>query len=475
MSPARTAGVRGSWVLSCVVALGCGAPRAVSQAPAHSAAPAAIAVAAPVAEVPADPPPIPVTSVDPTWGKHDAPVTIVWFDDMQCPFCAMAAATVAELRSRYGPDKIRIVHKNFPLLFHPEALPAAEAAAVVHDVGGTEAYWKFLDLVFANQKSMAHDQYLRWADEVGVPAYQIDLKIRQDGPKSKVSADVDLGKSIGVVGTPCFFVNGVKLTGAQPLDEFTKEIDRQLSVADELVRRGVPRAIVHVEMTKAQFGQGADRETDREDVREDTSTVHRVPVAGSPARGPAGAMVTIVEFTDFECPFCRRVQATIDELRRRYGNKIRIVFKHNPLPFHQRAEPAARFTVEARKQKGDAGFWLAHDALWGPSSGGLQDADLERIGTVIGLDVAKVRRALAEKSHAETIAADQVLAEQLKATGTPTFFINGRRLVGAQPVESFTVLIDDEIKKVEQMFSATKRKAPSVYDEIQKNAKAPSP
>jgi protein-disulfide isomerase len=459
---------------SLIAALGCGSSKgAFSTAAARAKTPASIAVAPPqrTAEIPADPPPIPITSADPSWGNPDAPVTLVWFDDLECPFCARAAPVIAEVEARYGPDKLRVVHKNFPLPFHAEGGPAAEVAVAVYEHGGSDAFRRFREKVFADQKAMSRDQYRRWSEETGVAFDSVDLRIRQGGPKSKVSADIDLGKSIGVVGTPCFFVNGVQIVGAQPLDEFVKEIDRQLSFADQLIEHGVPRASVHLVLTKAQIAQGSPP-TPGEDAAPDDTGVYRVPIGDSPVRGPAGALVTVVEFTDFECPFCRSVQATLDELRRRYGRKIRIVFKHNPLPFHAMAEPAARLTIEARKQKGDLAFWRAHDAIWAANEQELSDATLERIGVSINLDVAKLRRAMSENKHAEVISADRDLAKQLSATGTPTFFLNGRRLVGAQPIEKFTAIVDEEIKTAQELLSG-KPRTRSVYDELQKQAKSP--
>jgi protein-disulfide isomerase len=445
------------------VACPCATPPAASGPP-------QIAAPAPATPIPADPPPIPVSSADPSWGNPDAPVTVVWFDDLQCPFCAMAAAGIDQLEKRYGSEKLRVVHKSFPLPFHREAEPAALASAAVFDAGGNDAFWKFVGKVFADQGAMGRDQYLKWADEVGVGSRQVDLAMGGERAKAKVSADVALGQAIGVAGTPCFFVNGVKITGAQPLDTFTGEIDRQLLLAEELVRHGMARAAVHVELTKSQFAPGEAPDSAPDEAPEDDATAYQVPVVGSPVRGPSNAPVTIVEFTDFQCPFCQEVQSTIDELRRRYGGKIRIVFKHNPLPFHPRAEPLARLAIEARKQKGDRAFWRAHDAIWAADRDAIDDAHLEQVARSLGLELTQVRRTLSERRYADVIAADRDLADRLQATGTPTFFINGRRLVGAQPIEKFTTIIDDEMAKAEQLLSG-KRKVKSVYDEIQKNAK----
>jgi protein-disulfide isomerase len=176
--------------------------------------------------------------------------------------------------------------------------------------------------------------------------------------------------------------------------------------------------------------------------------VWRVPVLGSPVLGKADAPVTIIEFSDFQCPYCKRTEPTLEKVRESYGDKVRIVWKNEPLPFHPRAEPAAELALEARAQKGDPGFWRAHAALF-ESQPKLEDEDLMKIGAQLGLDAGKVRAAIRDKKHKTEIDADTDLADDVKASGTPHFFINGRRMVGAQPFEKFKKVIDEELKKFE--------------------------
>src|SRR5262249_10580189 len=143
---------------------------------------------------------------------------------------------------------------------------------------------------------------------------------------------------------------------------------------------------------------GNDDDDDDED-REDTTTVFAIPVGSAPVRGPSDALVTIIEFADFQCPYCGRVQPTVEALRTKYGNDLRIVFRHEPLPFHPRAEPAAQLTLEARAEKGDAGFWAAADMLF-DNQRALEQSDLESYAAKLGLDRAKVTAAIASHKYA---------------------------------------------------------------------------
>src|SRR5688572_26794805 len=183
----------------------------------------------------------------------------------------------------------------------------------------------------------------------------------------------------------------------------------------------------------AEGGDGSDTER------------FRVPVSNDqPSKGPADALVTIVEFSDFQCPFCTRVEPTISQILNDYRGKVRVVWRDNPLPFHDNAKPAAELAQEAFAQGGSAKFWQAH-ALIFENQRALTRPDLDRYAQQLGLDMARYRAAMDNHTHMPGIEADIALAGRLGARGTPGFFINGRLLMGAQPIDAFKTIIDDEI------------------------------
>ncbi|WP_437941311.1 DsbA family protein [Sorangium sp. So ce341] len=415
---------------------------------------------------------VPVSSKDPVWGARTAPVTMVVFSDFECPFCTRVETTISQLKEKYGPEKLRIVWKNNPLPFHKNARPAALAAETVFRLGGSKAFWKFHELAFQNQKSLTPDNFEKWAGEAGVDKAKFKAAYDRQEYMAKIDADMAVGKSSGVTGTPASIINGVFLSGAQPIDKFTAVIDEQLKAAQAAIAAGTKPDKVYAKLA-AENKAKAPPQKERERPQEDDKTVWKVPVGDAPAKGPATALVTIVEWSDFQCPFCSKVVPTIDEILKTYGDKVRFVWKNNPLPFHQRAEPAAELAMEARAQKGDKGFWDAYYLLW-KNQQKLSDEDLLGYAKELGLDVEKVKAAIATKKHGAGIAADQELADDLQASGTPHFFINGRRLVGAQPIDKFKTIIDEEIKKAEGML-AKGVAAKDLYAEIIKDGKEPPP
>lgn len=200
------------------------------------------------------------------------------------------------------------------------------------------------------------------------------------------------------------------------------------------------------------------------DTAPDTHTVHDVPVEGSPQLGPDDALVTIVAFSDFECPFCARVTSTLERIRDSYGDDVRLVFKHRPLPFHKRAAPAAHASIEVHEDAGDEAFWKMHDLMF-DNQRALDDSDLVQYARQAGASGSRVRRALRRTPHQDVIDRDERLALEVGATGTPTFFINGVKLTGAQPYTKFQELIDEEMSRARGLVrSGTPRS--KVYEEL---------
>ena len=167
-----------------------------------------------------------------------------------------------------------------------------------------------------------------------------------------------------------------------------------------------------------------------------------VDVAGAPSRGPEKAPVTIVEFSDFHCPFCRRVQPTLEQVLAKYPDKIRLVYKDLPL---DSLHPQARAAAEAAQCAHEQGkFWPYHDRLYERGSDA-SVATLTAVATDAGLDVAAFSQCLASGRQKAAVQRSADEAEGFGATGTPTFFINGRMMSGALPLETFTRVIDEEL------------------------------
>jgi protein-disulfide isomerase/Skp family chaperone for outer membrane proteins len=169
-----------------------------------------------------------------------------------------------------------------------------------------------------------------------------------------------------------------------------------------------------------------------------------VATAGFPTLGPANAPVTIVEFSDFECPYCGGLFPTLQEIEKKYAEKIRVVYRQYPLTnLHPHAQKAAEASLCADEQKR---FWDFHDSLFGNQQDLTVDA-LKRRAADMKMDVSAFNACLDSSKHAEAIRKDIVEGSRAGVTGTPAIFINGRLLSGNQPYTNIAEVIEDELQR----------------------------
>jgi protein-disulfide isomerase len=169
----------------------------------------------------------------------------------------------------------------------------------------------------------------------------------------------------------------------------------------------------------------------------------KVSAANSASKGAASAPIEIIEFSDFQCPFCLRADPTVRQVLSTYGDRIRFVYRHYPLPNHPMARPAA----EAAACAGEQGkFWPYHDLLFANPSK-LGDADLKQHAATLGLNAAQFNSCVDTHKPKAQIDTDVKEGEEAGVNGTPAFFINGRMISGAQPFEVFKKIIDEELER----------------------------
>jgi protein-disulfide isomerase len=167
--------------------------------------------------------------------------------------------------------------------------------------------------------------------------------------------------------------------------------------------------------------------------------------ADDPSVGPADAAITIVQFAEYQCPYCGKAREAIDQVMKDYDGKVRFVFRDFPLGFHDRAIPAAVAANCAFKQD-PAKYWKVHDTLMA-NQRALAEADLESAAVAAGVDLAKWKSCRTEVAMEEEVRKDMADGEAVGVSGTPAFFINGLFLNGAQPYEKFKTIIDRELAK----------------------------
>jgi protein-disulfide isomerase len=363
----------------------------------------------------------------PARGSQDALVTIVEWADFQCPYSARVTPTLAALLQTY-PREVRLVFKHAPLENHPNALPAALAAEAAKAQG---KFWEFHDLAFQHQADLSPGKYEEWARELHLNLDQ--FRKDRDAPEThaRVLADAGYGAKVGVNGTPTFFIDGRQLVGAQPVESFRALVEDELHKAHDLLQNGVKQESLYEKLLDANVQKGALATPGRV----------RIDIGNSPTQGAAHAPVTIVEFSDFQCPYCGKVHAVLAQLMAKYDGRVRLVWKNQALPLHTNARPAAKAALAA----GDQGrFWEMHDMLLSHQDK-LDPAYYEAWAHDMSLDVARFKADMSSAKYDAILDADSQLGNSLGASGTPTFFINGQKVLGAIPLEEFERLIDAEL------------------------------
>ncbi len=368
-------------------------------------------------------------------GPADAPITIVVWSDYACGFCNRVQATLGKLEHLY-PGQIQWVHRTLPL--DEDYTLAAEASLAAAAQG---KFRPMHNRLFALHGQVTRAEAELVARELGLDMIQFRADLDAKTYKPVVAADTADAEKLGVSGTPTFFINGRPIHGNQPLKVFVDTVD------DELERAHKASAQKPADLYEALVANGrpnADTpDAEHESTDLDPAQAYRVGT-GLPGHqlGPDDALITIVEFSDFQCPYCQRQQSSLEHVRKKYGNQVRIVYRHFPLSGHRNAQLAAEAAVAAAEQ---GKFWAFHDLIW-KNFGKLSRADLDGFAKAAGLDMAKFRAALDERRYYDAVVAETAAAEALGVSGTPTMFINGQPLVGSRDADNLDQVIDAHLK-----------------------------
>jgi len=346
---------------------------------------------------------------DPSMGPDGAPVTVVMFSDFQCPYCNRAAPVAKQLVSDY-PNDVKLVFKHYPLSFHQNAKRSAVAAVAAQK---QNKFWEMHDMLFANQRALDDESLRRYAQTLGLDMASYDKAVADPATDQFVSDEMRQGNVVGVRGTPSFFVNGVA-SPSWDLATMKKLVDAAKAGEDVGMAAGKITAELRARQVAAQ----------KQRPQVDYSKVYDINIAGAPVKGPSNAPVTIVEFSDYQCPYCAAAEPLISQVLQAYPNDVRLVYKHFPLSFHQNARPAAEAAVFAMKHDK---FWEMHERLF-QNSRQLSIDKLKSIGTEIGLDPEALEKAVSSQSSKTVIDKDIQDGHSVMVTGTPTIFVNGKRL-----------------------------------------------
>ena len=363
---------------------------------------------------------------DPSKGPADAPAVIEIYSDFMCPFSARFFGTMKEAEKQY-PGKIRTIYHQFPLPFHVGSHEMSEASLCAQEQG---KFWEFHDRLMGKPEGKKDKtQLTQIAQELGLDASKFQACLDSNKYVERVDQDIALGKSEGVTGTPGYMIDGRLGTGAIPFESLKPLIDWCLK----------PQGQYPGKQNPSPSAPGAG--TAPKNALDPGKVYALAPewLKKSPSRGPENAPVTIVEFVDYNCPFCQKGSTIIEDLVSKHPGQIRLISKEFPLSMHPNAMKAAIATACAAEQ---GKFWEYQKELYGPSWGKQSVEDLKAAAKKVGVQEKDFNACLDQDKTKDRVDEDMKMAGSLGVQGTPTFFVNGKPMVGAQPVENFEKAID---------------------------------
>ena len=368
----------------------------------------------------------------PADGPAEAPITIVTWSDFACGHCYRVQPTLDALNKLY-PEQLRWVHRTLPL--DDDDTTAAEASLAAAAQG---RYRPMSDRLYAMGGRVDRAAVELIARELGLDMVRFRADLDARTHRDAIAADVVEARRLGVTGTPTFFINGRPIIGSQSLKVFADVVD------EELARVASTPGDYDAMVATGKLGADVAGAADHGSTELAADTIYRMGL-GLPGHqdGPDDAIVTVVVWSDFQCPFCAREAPVLRQLRAKYKDDVRIVFRHLAMSFHRRASIASEAAIAAAAQ---GKFWAFHDQAF-DNFGALERVDLERFAQAAGLDLAAFRAALDDRRYRELVVAEGASAQALGVDGTPTMFVNGRPIIGAKSFETMDALVGTLVER----------------------------
>ena len=336
-------------------------------------------------------------------------ITVVEFTDFMCPYCSRMVPVMDDLLKSY-PGKVRLIVRDFPLDIHQGSELAHEACLAAK---AQDKYWEMYHLLFANRQHLQRTDLSEYAKQLHLDMTKFESALDTHAYRSQIRESVAEGRALGVTATPTFFIKGQKVEGAQSLEFLQDRV----------------RAALEVDQPHDPKSAPASKGT-------------AVTVADAPVRGSPDAPVTIVEYADFQCPFCASARSSIDQVLREYPGRVKLVYKSFPLDFHADSRLAHQAALAADRQ---GKFWEMHDLIFARQHTIKRD-DLLTMAKSLGLDMDRFTRDMASEEVRAQIASEQAEGKRRGVQGTPTFYVDGEEVEGAASAAQFEAKIDRSLR-----------------------------
>lgn len=405
---------------------------------------------------------VPLFDDDLAMGGQTPLVTIVLFTDYACPPCARTWQVMKNLVEDY-PEDVRVIYRSFTVAGFAQGERAAEAAYAAEAQG---KFWEMHWRLFEHPGTFDRPSLRAHAEAIGLDADKFMDDLDTGAYTARRIRHRRQAKALGIVGLPAMFVNGLYLAGYQDEDMWHGVINEEIAKVKTMLSEGTPRADVYASLMENAKTRQVDRPEAPELRKEladkqaasfypteltppEPDQRYAIRPEDAPARGAEDAPVVIVEFLDFQCPFCRRAHAEVEKILTEHPEDVRLAVKQLPLEIHIEARGAALATLAAHRQ---GKFWPMYDRLL-THEGELGRAVFVKWAAEIGLDEAQFLEDMDDPELSASVAEDVRLAAKVGVNGTPAFFVNGRYLSGYKP-GLISTLVDEELAEVAKRVEA---------------------
>lgn len=392
-------------------------------------------------------------------GGDDALVTIVVFSDYGCGPCKNLWQVMRNLHEDYGDD-IRIVARTVSVKGFEQGESAVEAA---YAAGAQGKFWPMHWRLFEHQEDLSVPVLRAHAKALGLDTDRFNKDLDEGAFASRKLRDRRKAKELGVIAAPIVFVNGMVFVGPKPDEAMWHQlIDAEITTVREQLAAGMARKGVYAQLQSGALAKPLPRPKEVEDLAKEIDAAkpevappvdlsklkapepdarYAVPLKGAYGSGPEDAPVVIVEFTDFQCPFCRKLHVeSLAQIREKYADEVRVVTRHLPLEMHRAARGAAKATLAAGKQ---GRFLEFHDRMFERNEVlGLQT--FKAWAADLGMDVDRFVADFNSPELEAEVSADRALCNALGLKATPSVFVNGRFFEGFLGPAQFEELIAKE-------------------------------
>jgi len=396
----------------------------------------------------------------PLLGSQDAPVTITLFSRFnQKSDKALFRAVVALQKA--SPDTIRVLFKH-----RPGSDKAAKEAAIASMAAQMQGqFWPYAEKLFSGKRGLQSDALFFYAEDLGMDLSGFREAVNDPLLPVRINADDSVAVKMEASSAPAIYFNGRAIT-PHP-NALVPALKQEMQQAQRLTELGVPDAQLSALLTELHLlsppiakSTTKTRTRKKRPSPESDKTIHAVSYEEehlSMGAKEQDALITVVVFNDYQCPFCKRLEPTLAALVDKYPGILRVVYRHNPLPMHPAAKTASTAAIAAHIQK--KGFQYHERIFSQPRK--LAETDLLAIARDLKLNIKQFGKD--RLRAAETIQKDMRDAQSLKATGTPTSFLNGRRITGAKALSTFVNITEQELERAKKLSAEKKLRGPALY------------